>query len=77
MDTSLFAKTVTCKCGNSYETTKAKTWCQKCCRPVFYHDKDRRKHMINSYYMITVILMVLMFITYLFIEMIADPLLSM
>lgn len=77
MTTPLTAKTVVCKCGNTFEAEKLKTWCQKCCRPVFYYEKDQRKHKLNSYYMYTVMTMVIVFISYLFVEMIARPLLSM
>jgi len=77
MQSTLTPKQVVCQCGNSFEATKQKTWCQKCCRPVFYHEKDQRMNKLNHYYIITIIAMVLMFISYLFIEMIAQPLLSL
>lgn len=73
----LAPKQVQCNCGHSFETTKKKSWCQKCCRPVFYYEKDKRKYQINHYYMITVMVMVMMFIGFIFIEMIAKPLLSL
>lgn len=76
MQTTLAPKQLTCQCGNSFEATRKKTWCQKCCRPVFYFEKDRRKNKINNYYMMTMVVMVIMFISYLFIELIARPLMS-
>ena len=76
MQATLTPKKVVCQCGNSFEATKKKTWCQKCCRPVFYHEKDQRNHKLNNYYMITMVVMVVMFISYLFVELIARPLLS-
>ncbi len=75
--TTLETKMVECKCGNAFEADKLKTWCQKCARPVFYYEKDQRKHKVNSYYMYTIITTVIMFVSYLFVEMIAVPLLSM
>lgn len=77
MQEALTSKMVQCKCGHTFETTRLKSWCQKCCRPVFYHKKDQRQNTLNNYYMITIMAMVMMFITYLFVEMIASPLLSM
>lgn len=75
--TSLAPKQVECQCGYTFESTKPKAWCEKCCRPVFYYEKDRRNHKLSSYYMMTVMAAALMFVTYLFVEMIARPLLSL
>ncbi len=77
MANDLALKTVECKCGHAFETRRHKSWCEKCCRPVFYHSKDQRRHQLNSYYMMTLMVTVLMFVTYLFVEMIAKPLLSL
>ncbi len=77
MKAVLVPKMVTCQCGHTFESSRAKSWCEKCCRPVFYHDRDQRRHKIGNMYMIGVMAMVLMFIAYLFVEMIAAPLLSM
>lgn len=77
MQMTLEPKMVACKCGHTFETTLHKSWCQKCCRPVFYHEKDQRKHQISNYYLITMMAMALMFVVYLFVEMIASPLLSL
>lgn len=74
---NLASKMVQCRCGHTFETTKSKTWCEKCCRPVFYYEKDRRSHQMSNYYLITVMVTALMFVTYLFVEMIAKPLLSL
>jgi predicted nucleic acid-binding Zn ribbon protein len=77
MANTLAPKRVTCQCGNSFESSKSRSWCQQCCAPVYYYEKDQRRHKINNYYMITVIALVLMFITYIFVEMIAEPLMSL
>jgi hypothetical protein len=74
--TRLALKTVECQCGNTFETDKHKSWCQGCCRPVFYHEKDQRNHKFSNYYMYTMIAAAIMFVSYLFIEMIARPLLA-
>ncbi len=77
MTTQLAPKTVQCKCGHSFESSNNKAWCQKCCSPVFYHEKDQRNYKFGNYYMYTMIATAIMFVAYLFIEMIAKPLLSM
>ena len=77
MNTNLVPKMVECKCGHAFETSREKSWCEKCCRPVFYYLKDQRRHQLSSYYMITLMVTVLMFVTYLFVELIAKPLLSL
>lgn len=77
MENNLAIKTVQCKCGNSFESNRYKAWCQKCCRPVFYHAKDQRRHQWNNYYMITIMATAILFVTYLFVEIIAKPLLSL
>lgn len=73
---TLKAKTVTCRCGHSFITDRDRSWCEKCCEPVYYHEKDKNKHRANSIYVIGIILAVATFLTYLFMEMIASPLLS-
>jgi len=77
MTNNLAPKTVECKCGHAFETNLHKSWCEKCCSPVFYHAKDQRRHKWSSYYMMTVMATVLLFVTYLFVELIAKPLLSL
>jgi hypothetical protein len=77
MRPALAVKTVECKCGHTFESTLYKSWCQKCCRPVFYNKKDQRRHGFSHAYLLAVMMMVLVFITYLFVEMVAKPLLSL
>jgi hypothetical protein len=76
MQMILEPKMVECKCGNQFEANLHKSWCQKCCRPVFYHKKDQRNHLISHSYLIGAMMMVFMFVVYIFIEMIATPLIS-
>ena len=77
MTNSLEPKMVECKCGHTFESSKHKAWCEKCCRPVFYYVKDQRRHQWCNYYMITMMVSAMVFVTYLFLEMIARPLLSL
>jgi hypothetical protein len=77
MTNDLIPKTVQCKCGHAFETTRLKSWCIKCCRPVFYHAKDQRRHRWSNYYLISMMVTAIVFVSYLFLEMIAKPLLSL
>lgn len=72
---TLEAKQISCQCGHSFSSEKEKTYCEKCARPVFYHKKDQRRNTLNHYYAVAMAALVITFLTYLFIEMIADPLL--
>ena len=74
---NLSPKVVLCKCGHSFESTRSKAWCEKCCRPVFYLEQDQRRNQYNNYYFVTIIAMVLMFMAYFFVEMIAGPLMAL
>jgi len=76
MKADLVPKMVECQCGHIFEASRPKSWCQKCCRPVYYHESDQRRHKIGHLYMIGVMAMVMMFVAYLFVEMIAGPLMS-
>ncbi|MEJ2659302.1 MAG: hypothetical protein P8Z73_01075 [Desulfobacteraceae bacterium] len=77
MTNDLIPKTVQCKCGHEFETARHKSWCEKCCRPVFYHARDQRWHQLNNFYLIGMMVSAIVFVTYLFLEMIAKPLLSL
>jgi hypothetical protein len=69
-------KQVICKCGHTFSSQREKTWCEKCCRPVFYYARDKKINIINTLYFFSVMSGVLVFIAYLFIELVAAPLLS-
>ncbi len=73
---TLTPKTVTCRCGHSFTSNLDRSWCQKCCEAVYYHAKDKNKHRVNSVYIVGIILAVVTFLTYVFVELIATPLLS-
>ncbi|GAB6905519.1 hypothetical protein DESC_290026 [Desulfosarcina cetonica] len=73
---ALEPKTAICRCGHTMTLTRHRTWCEKCCEAVYYHEKDKNRHRINSIYVVGVILAAITFLTYIFMEMIAVPLLS-
>jgi predicted nucleic acid-binding Zn ribbon protein len=76
MATILTPKTVTCRCGHSFTADRHRNWCQKCCEAVYYNEKDNRRHRFNNMYVIGIIVAVMTFLTYVFIELIATPILS-
>ncbi len=67
-------KKITCTCGHVMELTQSSDWCTKCVKKVYYHTKDRHKNKLNGIYIIFIIVMVFGFLTYIFTEMIAGPL---
>lgn len=73
---SLEKKTVTCQCGATCEIDKPARWCETCGRQVFYSPQARRRSRWNNYYIWTLLLSVIVFVVYIFIEMIAVPLIG-
>jgi hypothetical protein len=69
-------KEVTCDCGNTSVVEKQKSWCAKCGRPVFYDKKDKTRHKLNTLYYVAIMLAVITFITYVFLELIVTPFLG-
>ena len=69
---SLPPKEVTCKCGHVFTAEIEKTWCKKCARPVYYNEKDQKRHIFENYYMLALMLGLVFTLLYLFIEM-ASP----
>ena len=70
-------KKLTCDhCGHTVVSNRERYWCDKCGRPVFYDDKGRRRNKWTNLVVIFGFAGVCWFITYIFIEMIADPLLK-
>lgn len=65
-----------CACGNSLTVDRKRVWCTQCGKPVYYHDKDQKKHTLNSLYMGALIVATVLFLVYMFIELIARPWLS-
>jgi hypothetical protein len=70
------ASQLNCSCGHSVATDKAKVYCDKCGRPIFADPKEIWKYRFNHLFVLVMILAVFGFIAYIFIEMIATPLLG-
>ena len=68
-------KKVTCRCGNTLTLDRYRTWCEKCGQAVYYNAKNQRRHKLNTIYISALILSVFGFLAYIFVELIAKPLL--
>ena len=66
-------KEVTCSCGHTTVLAKPSDWCTKCARKVFYEPKDLRKHKLNTWYIYGLMVVIMFFLTYVFLELIVDP----
>ena len=76
MEMPLKKKTVTCQCGATYEIDKPSHWCTACGRQIFYSENAQRRHRWNTYLVWGGLLSAIGFLVYIFIEMIAVPLLG-
>ena len=74
---SLKPKQVTCQCGHTFTSSRDRSWCERCANAVYYHAKDKNKAKLNNMYVTGVIVAVISFLTYVFMELIATPLLSL
>ena len=74
---SLKPKTVTCDCGHTFTSTRDRSWCERCANAVYYQEKDKNKYNLSNIYLTGVIVAVITFLTYDFMELIATPLLSL
>ena len=70
------AKQLNCSCGHSVTTDKSKVYCDKCGRPIFADPRENRKDKLNHLFVLAMILSVFGFLAFLFVEMIATPLLG-
>jgi hypothetical protein len=74
---SLKPKAVTCQCGHTFTSSRDRSWCERCANAVYYHEKDKNKYKLSNMYITGVIVAVITFLTYVFMELIATPLLSL
>ena len=70
-------KDVQCTCGNVITLQENSDWCTKCANKVFYDEKDQRRHRFHKYYTWVIILSVITFLTYIFIELLFEPVLNL
>jgi hypothetical protein len=69
-------KTMVCDCGQAIVSAKPKEWCPKCGRAVFADRGRQRRNKISQFFIWAAFFLSLTFIVYLFVEMIAKPLLG-
>ena len=74
---SLKPKAVTCQCGHTLTSNRDRIWCDRCAHAVYYHEKDKNKYKHSNMYITGVIVAVITFLTYVFMELIAKPLLTL
>ncbi len=65
-----------CDCGHLFRSEKERDYCSKCGRKVFLDPVEGRKHKLNNYYIGTLVVAVLAFISFVFVELVAIPLLK-
>ena len=70
------SKDITCKCGHVSTLQTRKLLCTNCGKYVFYNAKEKRRHTMNTYYVLAMFLLAFGILAFLFMEMIAEPLLS-
>lgn len=62
-------KEISCGCGHQLLMQKRFDWCINCGKRVYYHSRDRRWGKLRHYYVLTLILAIFGFLTYVFIEL--------
>ena len=62
-----------CACGNTVVVDRERVWCTKCGKPVYHNPKAQRLHKINNYYLTGIIVFVIAFLAFIFIEVVAIP----
>jgi hypothetical protein len=68
-------KDVTCPCGHVTNLTTRKLLCIKCGKYVFYNEHEKRSHRLQTFYVTTIVVLALGFVTYFFVELVLGPLL--
>lgn len=71
-------KELTCSsCGKTFISTQSSNWCQSCGKQVFYDPKDERKSRWTRLYINALIVIIIGFSAYFFVEMILTPMLQL
>lgn len=67
-------KDIPCPCGHVTTLTARKLMCIKCGKYVFYNEDERKAHRRQTFFVTSVVVMALGFVTYFFVEMVLGPL---
>lgn len=70
---ALAPKEVPCSCGQVSVMTTRKLLCIRCGKYVFYDDRERRAHRLQSWYFTALIVLAMGLMTYFFVEMVLKP----
>lgn len=76
MSAKLSPKELICDCGYRFVSEQHSNWCNKCGKQVFYDPRDRIKGKISNVYITVLLVLVIGFLAYFFIEMILTPALT-
>jgi hypothetical protein len=66
-------KTVACNCGHITTIECPRLLCIKCGKSIYYNEKEKKSHRYQTWYVTSIIAMVLGFMVYFFVEMILKP----
>ena len=70
-------KEVQCQCGNVLVVDRTRDWCTQCGRAVYHDPKAQRMHKLNNIYLMALVLGAFTVLGYIFVEMIASPMLRL
>lgn len=73
MKKNLPPKPVQCMCGRETVLEQESDWCMGCARKIFYEEKDQRRHKFHNLYIYGVMIAVITFLAYVFLELIVRP----
>lgn len=68
------SKDVACSCGHITNLTTGKLMCIKCGKYVYYDENERKSYRRQKLYVTAIIVMVLGFFAFFFVEMLLRPL---
>lgn len=71
------AKKIECQCGHTMNVNARKLRCVKCGQFLFYNENERWRDRMNSFYMVAMFVLAAGFLTYLFVELIVEPLMRL
>ena len=66
-------KEMQCKCGNKMTVDTKRVWCTTCGKPVYHNPRNQLLHKLNNYYIMFIIALVIAFVAFIYIEVIAIP----
>jgi hypothetical protein len=74
---SLPPKEIICTCGNRFISQQRSNWCRSCGKQVFYDPKDAGQSRRNRMFVMALLLIIVTFLVYFFIELIVTPMMHL